>query len=457
MHHEPHSSPGNNGHGPTRREFLKTSALAAAAAAAGVTGESAGAKEPAAEGIRASGRNNTMPGRIVLYHDIAMEGHLPTINRDRVEEVVLHAIRILTGIDDTAAAFESLFTGVHSGSTFAIKVNCIGPTDTRWEAVRGVVSGLSLMLGGTYNVSQVTIYDPHNLHSHGYDEGQFTFNGNYPLISHSGNCYSGYYVYGSHQLSNYLIDCDYVINIPALKSHGVVSNGITTAFKNHYGSCCPQSLCGNITGMLTVNTDDYIKNKTALVLMDGLRGTYNGGPGEPPQAWNTFPEQSPNTLFFSTDPVTNEYWARDMINSERATHGWGDKECSWVEDASDDPWYLGVSDPEQMDVVYYDPTAVPEPGELLGATFLAPNVPNPFSDGTALRFRLADASRGRLTIVDATGRIVRHLGEQVFPGGYSQVRWDGRDEHGVLVPTGTYFARLEVRGLQRSRRLLVVR
>jgi len=313
------------------------------------------------------------------------------------------------------------------------------------------------MLGGTYDVSQVTIYDPHNLHSHGYDEGQFTFNGNYPLISHSGNCYSGYYVYGSHQLSNYLIDSDYVINIPALKSHDVVSNGITTAFKNHYGSCCPQNLCGNITGMLTVNADQYIKDKTALVLMDGLRGTYNAGPGTPPQIWNTFPERSPDTLFFSTDPVTNEYWARDMINSERATHGWGDKVCPWVEEASGDPWNLGVSDPEQMDVVYYDPTAVPEPGELLGATFLAPNVPNPFSDGTALRFRLADASRARLTIVDPTGRIVRHLGEQVFPGGYSQVRWDGRDEHGVLVPTGAYFARLEASGLQRSRRLLVVR
>ncbi|MCK4303526.1 MAG: DUF362 domain-containing protein [Candidatus Eisenbacteria sp.] len=451
---------GSLGEAPSRsrRDFLKASALAAAAAAAGPS--IAGRRLRSGIAAATERRENTMPGRIVIFHDPVIGGHLGEINKDRVEGTVHHGVRILAGIDDTATAFELLFPGLHSGSTFAIKVNCIGPTDTRWEAVRGVVSGLSLMLGGTYDVSQVIIYDPHNLHSHGYQEDEFTFNGNYPLISHTANCSSSYYVYGNHRLSNYLLDCDYVINFPALKSHSNGNNQITVAMKNHYGSCCSQGLCGNITGMLTVNSDPNVGPKTCLVVTDGIRGTYNGGPGEPPQTWNTFAEGTPNTLLLTTDPVTNEYWARDMINAERDSHGWSPKPCPWIEEASGDPWYLGISDPEQMTVIYHDVSfsdVSDDAGISVGASFFVPNVPNPFTQATTLRFRLGKPGPATLLIADASGRILRRLARREFPAGYCEVRWDGRDDKGKQAPSGTYFARLETAGAVRTRPILLAR
>lgn len=457
---QPSNLPPDGSHptSPGRRRFLKLSALTAAAAA-GSSLRAAGAPD-LRQLLEGGSRSNTRPGRIVIYHDPTMQPLEPSphIDKDRVAEVVQHGVRILTNVSDTGAAFEALFPGLTSESRIAIKINLIGPTDTRWEMVRGIVSGLSLMLGGTYDVSRVTIYDNYNPLSHGYSTGEFTFNGHAPTLTGSADCYSGYYVYGSHQLSRYLLNYDYVINCPAVKSHSDSNNQLTFALKNHYGSCCPPSLCGNITGMLTVNADANVKGKTALVLMDGLRGTYTGGPGEPPQVWSTFTEGTPNTLFFSTDPVTNEYWGRDLINAERVAHGWSPKPCPWIETASAAPYELGVSDPEQMSVIRYDPADVPEdPAQHVGLAFLAPNVPNPFRDSTRLRFRLPQADRARLTILDATGRLVRDLGEREWAAGYAELAWDGRDAQGALLPAGVYLARLEVGARQYARRLLRVR
>jgi Domain of unknown function (DUF362)/FlgD Ig-like domain/TAT (twin-arginine translocation) pathway signal sequence len=448
------SSPVTNS---SRRDFLKVAGLTAAAMGL----PSLNGTDRAAAAIPVTNlRSNDLPGRILLYHDPLMNGHTATIDRDQVETSVHNGIRLFTGISDVGEAFKSLFPGLAAASTIAIKVNCIGPTDTRWETVRGVISGLAQMEvdgGAYYNVSQVVIYDRHNLSYHGYNSTQFEFGGNSPVIS-SNNSPSGYYVYGSYRLSNFLIDSDFVINMPALKSHSDGNNQITTAFKNHYGSCTPASLCGNITGMLTLNSDQYVKPKTALILMDGIRGTYNGGPGESPQSWTTFEENTPNTLFFSTDPVTNDYWARETINTERATHSYmPEKPCPWIETASGEPYNLGVSDPAQMNVIEYEASAVDPRDPVSVGTFFAGNYPNPFQQSTRLRFQLARAGSARVTITDVTGRLVRDLGEHDCPTGLTELDWDGRDTNGHRPSAGVYFAHLDTAGLKRIRRIVLAR
>jgi hypothetical protein len=447
---------------PSRREFLKLSALGVLT----FVGNPARASQLVEfdPQPRSLGRGNGIPGRIVICHDPPMGGHNPTIDKHRVEASVHQSISFLTQIhDDIGAAFESLFPGVHAASTFAIKVNCIGPTSTRWEVARAVVSGLSQMLGGTYNVSQVTVFDRNNLGIHGYDESEFTFNGNHPLLSSTNNANnSGYYVWGSepngYELSRYLLNSDYVIDIPALKSHTNGNNQITVAMKNHYGSCEPSDLCGNIPGMLTLNSDPNVKDKTGLVITDGLRGTFHGGPGEPPQYWSNYPEGTPNTVLVTTDPVTNEYWAREIINAQRSASGYSPRPCPWIEQASQTPYEIGVSDPELMTVINYDTTAVDEGPEAFSqGTFLGPNAPNPFSESTTLRFRLEESAWARIDIVDASGRVVRRLTSRSFGEGYNQMRWDGRDLRGGKVSAGVYFARLEVGKVIRSRRIVVAR
>jgi len=389
-----------------------------------------------------------------------MNGQLQTIDRDRVEETLHEAVRMLTGITDTGQAFESLFPGVHAGSTFAIKVNCIGPTCTRWEMVRGIVSGLSYMLGGTYDVSQVTLFDRDDPHTYGYSDAEFTFNGNHPYIA-SGNWAqgSGYVVWEDHELSRYILNSDFVIDTPALKSHTFVEFEITAALKNHFGSCHPSDLCEDTTpGMLPLNANSEIKSKTGLVVTDGIRGTFNGDPLHPPQTWSLYDELTPNTLLVTTDPVTNDYWCRDLINAQRLANGYPPKSCNWIEDASEDPYLLGVSDPELMTVIHREVIGVEDPGGgVPDGTYLTRNVPNPFSSGTTLRFRLARPSKVTIEIFETSGRTVRTLGGQTRPAGNGELHWDGRDVRERPVSAGVYVARLTAGSSIHSRRLVVVR
>lgn len=102
-------------------------------------------------------------------------------------------------------------------------------------------------------------------------------------------------------------------------------------------------------------------------------------------------------------------------------------------------------------------SAVPVPGlfsELRG------NVPNPFNPSTAVFFSLDRDGHARLDIYDVRGRQVRTLVDaQLTAGSYDGAyRWDGRDDQGRSVTSGTYFQRLELDGkVVGSRKMMLVR
>jgi flagellar hook assembly protein FlgD len=64
----------------------------------------------------------------------------------------------------------------------------------------------------------------------------------------------------------------------------------------------------------------------------------------------------------------------------------------------------------------------------------------------------ADAASIRL--YDVTGRRVRTLG--LAPGGSGTVQWNGRDESGLVVPAGLYFARLMGGSLHAQTRIVLL-
>ena len=74
---------------------------------------------------------------------------------------------------------------------------------------------------------------------------------------------------------------------------------------------------------------------------------------------------------------------------------------------------------------------------------LEPNVPNPFREGTSIRFTLPERGAHRLTVYDVTGRRVRILSEGVREAGTHTVTWDGRNAAGRPLPAGVYFYRLQ--------------
>jgi FlgD Ig-like domain len=83
--------------------------------------------------------------------------------------------------------------------------------------------------------------------------------------------------------------------------------------------------------------------------------------------------------------------------------------------------------------------------------------PNPFRNGTSIGFDLQGAIDIRLTIFDATGRQVRVVRQGQLPAGRYQAFWDGTDDLGIRVAPGIYFARMEAKGFEKSRKLVLIR
>jgi flagellar hook assembly protein FlgD len=74
-----------------------------------------------------------------------------------------------------------------------------------------------------------------------------------------------------------------------------------------------------------------------------------------------------------------------------------------------------------------------------------------------LRFALARAADGTLTIHDSAGRLVRRLAGGAFAAGAHEFTWDGRDDSGSPVAAGIYFSHLAAGDVHDTRKLVVMR
>lgn len=68
--------------------------------------------------------------------------------------------------------------------------------------------------------------------------------------------------------------------------------------------------------------------------------------------------------------------------------------------------------------------------------------PNPMRGSLRIRYALEPTLTSSLAIYDARGRLVRNLETVPSESGWREVEWDGRDEGGRAVPSGSYWARL---------------
>jgi len=101
-------------------------------------------------------------------------------------------------------------------------------------------------------------------------------------------------------------------------------------------------------------------------------------------------------------------------------------------------------------------SAVPVAG-LPGVPVLEGNQPNPCNPGTTVRFSLPDAGHAVLELYATNGARVRRLADASFEAGRHEVFWDGCDDHGRAVASGTYLLRLTAGNTQQARKLALVR
>ena len=99
--------------------------------------------------------------------------------------------------------------------------------------------------------------------------------------------------------------------------------------------------------------------------------------------------------------------------------------------------------------------------EIPSETELLANFPNPFNPETWIPYRLAKAAKVTLEIYDTNGRLVRSIDvgfkpAAVYESRASAIYWDGRNNYGERVASGTYFYHLTAGDDYASTRRMVI-
>lgn len=113
-----------------------------------------------------------------------------------------------------------------------------------------------------------------------------------------------------------------------------------------------------------------------------------------------------------------------------------------------------------LDPVLVDPNTVgvPAPDRRPSVSIsLLGNVPNPFGDGTHIRYSLGRPALTSVRIYDLMGRALRDLPILDQDEGEHARRWDGRDASGLALPSGVYFYRVEADGESAVGKLVIQR
>lgn len=228
------------------------------------------------------------------------------IAADVVKQMLDAAIVGLTGIEDAQGAWRTLFDPTER---IAIKVNTIGRYTTTVPLAYAVAEKLQAIGVVAENI---VIFDRRT------DELQragYTINEDGPGVrcQATRDYREPREVAGTtQQLSDILLDCDALINLPLLKQHGF--SGVSFAMKNHYGSINrPSSIhfdhCA--PGIAGLNALPEIRDRTRLIIGDALRIC--------PFNWDQ--AVVGNTLLMSFDPVAHDYVGMQILTSWLSANG----------------------------------------------------------------------------------------------------------------------------------------
>ncbi|MBN2357608.1 T9SS type A sorting domain-containing protein [candidate division KSB1 bacterium] len=81
------------------------------------------------------------------------------------------------------------------------------------------------------------------------------------------------------------------------------------------------------------------------------------------------------------------------------------------------------------------------------------NYPNPFNPQTKINYKMMQAGDVELGIYNLRGQLVRRLVSRQVSAGEHSVIWDGRDDTGQLMPSGTYLYRIKVNDFEETKKM----
>lgn len=89
--------------------------------------------------------------------------------------------------------------------------------------------------------------------------------------------------------------------------------------------------------------------------------------------------------------------------------------------------------------------------------FLLNNYPNPFTSHTLIKYSIPNQCQVKLSIYNASGRLVRKIKEGVQKQGFYQAFWDGCNDKRQKVNEGIYFYRFEAGDFTTTKKMLIIK
>ena len=102
-------------------------------------------------------------------------------------------------------------------------------------------------------------------------------------------------------------------------------------------------------------------------------------------------------------------------------------------------------------------TEIARTAVLVEASVLAEPFPNPFNPRVTVPYALTRPGPVRLSVYDAMGRRLAVLVDESKPAGAYRAVWDGTDDRGRALPSGSYRIRLETEGITATRSATLLR
>lgn len=319
------------------------------------------------------------PGRVIeVHHPGSVQNGRAQL--EPVRQMVARGMQGLTGADDPVAAWRTLF---QKGDRVAIKVNPVGLSDgkkrgaiTHLELIAAIIDGLK---SAGLSEKDIVLYERYAdqfrqagyekfLQSHypavgwyashvRYHNQQTDLEGRDPDSTTGKRPEPDPHVVGydadvfrrlpyampkagphdqpseNSHLSR-IITGDYVNKVivaTVLKDHR--SGGITMSLKDlshgfvnnvarsHLGPHAPSPELDNTCGTFIPEmvSLEPLRQKVVLLIMDGLVGCYEGGPGTWNATWDVWERKS---LFFATDPVALDHVGWHILDQHRVSRGW---------------------------------------------------------------------------------------------------------------------------------------
>jgi hypothetical protein len=166
-----------------------------------------------------------------------------------------------------------------------------------------------------------------------------------------------------------------------------------------------------------------------------------------------------------SEPVVQLARARCLVTDERpatlAMRGARQDGPVYVlADGSDDPPLAGLqtltADGDET-TLRVNPAGEAPISPLPERVQLHTNVPNPFNPQTLIRFDLPRSEHVRLSVYTVDGRRLATLVDEPRPAGSHAVIWNGVDDRGRRVASGTYYYRLEAGDFGQTRPMVLLK